>query len=59
MAGGGQLPPLARCAAFARELGGALGIPVQEDARLMELGFGAWEGKTAEELRAADPECLR
>lgn len=40
-AGGGQFSPLARCAAFARELGGALGIPVQEDARLMELGFGA------------------
>jgi len=51
--------PLVRCAAFAHELGNVLGIPVHEDVRLMEIGFGAWEGKTADELRAADPECLQ
>lgn len=50
--------PLKRCAAFAHELGAALGVVVQEDARFKEIGFGVWEGKTAEELCATDPECL-
>ncbi len=51
--------PLARCAAFARELSDRLAIPLHADARLMEIGFGEWEGKTAEELHAADPGCLQ
>lgn len=51
--------PLVRCAAFARELAERLDIPVHTDARLMEIGFGDWEGKTPEELLAADPGCLR
>jgi alpha-ribazole phosphatase/probable phosphoglycerate mutase len=42
--------PLARCQAFAEELGGRHGIPVAIDPRLKELGFGAWQGKTHEEL---------
>lgn len=51
--------PLVRCAAFAQELGERHGIPVQEDARLMEIGFGAWEGRTAAELQAEDPLSLQ
>jgi alpha-ribazole phosphatase/probable phosphoglycerate mutase len=51
--------PLQRCAAFARELGTRHGIPVQEEARLMEIGFGEWEGRTAAELLAEDPERLQ
>lgn len=51
--------PLSRCAAFAHELSGRLDIPLHTDPRLMEIGFGAWEGKTPEELHAADPGCLR
>ncbi len=47
--------PLSRCAAFAAELAARLGLPLNTDARLMEIGFGAWEGRTAEELRRDDP----
>lgn len=50
--------PLCRCADFARELGGRHGLPVQIEPRLKEIGFGAWEGKTVDELEAAEPGCL-
>lgn len=50
--------PLLRCAVFAAELAARHGLPLQQDARLMEIGFGAWEGKTAAELLADDPERL-
>lgn len=47
--------PLARCRDFARVLAARLAVPVQEDARLQELGYGVWEGLTPEELRRQDP----
>lgn len=50
--------PLSRCAAFAQELAARHDLPLQIDARLMEIGFGDWEGHTAEELRARDPDAL-
>lgn len=50
--------PLRRCAAFAEELAARHGLPLQLEARLMEIGFGAWEGKTAAELLVDDPERL-
>jgi len=50
--------PLARCADFARELAQRHGLPLEMDPRLMELGFGAWEGKTSAELTRSDPEVL-
>ncbi|MBI3575970.1 MAG: alpha-ribazole phosphatase [Gammaproteobacteria bacterium] len=50
--------PLARCRAFAEELAARLTLPLEVDARLMEIGFGEWEGRSAEELLAADPERL-
>lgn len=50
--------PLTRCAAFAEELAARHGLPLQLDARLREIGFGAWEGKTAAELLADDPQRL-
>lgn len=50
--------PLARCRAFAEELAGETGLPLHFDERLKEVGFGQWEGKTAEELRAADPDAV-
>ena len=34
------------------------GLPVTYDERLMEIGFGAWEGKTADEISAVDPDSL-
>ena len=51
--------PLSRCSAFAHELGEKLGIGVSEDPNLMEVAFGSWEGKTSQELRAADPDIIR
>lgn len=51
--------PLKRCSEFARELGANLDLPVHEDDRLKEIGFGAWEGRTAEEISRDDPGILR
>ncbi|MBI5461566.1 MAG: histidine phosphatase family protein [Gammaproteobacteria bacterium] len=48
--------PLARCHAFAAALAARHALPLAVDARLMEIGFGVWEGRTAEQLRAEDPE---
>jgi alpha-ribazole phosphatase/probable phosphoglycerate mutase len=50
--------PLRRCSEFALRLGEHLGLPVSAEPRLREVAFGAWEGRTAEELRRADPEVL-
>jgi len=47
--------PLQRCRAFAQELSARHAIPLSEDARFMEVGFGEWEGHTADELRQKDP----
>ncbi|MCC6206664.1 MAG: histidine phosphatase family protein [Gammaproteobacteria bacterium] len=47
--------PLVRCADFARTLGVRLGVPVHEDARLQELGYGVWEGLTPEEIHQQYP----
>ena len=49
---------LSRCADFSRELAERHQLPLEIDARLIELGFGAWEGRTPDELTAADPETL-
>jgi len=50
--------PLARCRAFAEELAGQTGLDLQFDDRLMEVGFGVWEGKTADEIKAVDPDAV-
>src|SRR5690606_33998812 len=42
--------PLARCAAFAAELGAQRQLPVVLEADLRELHFGDWEGRSAAEL---------
>lgn len=46
--------PLRRCAEFATELARRHGIALELDERLREMHFGGWEGRTAEELMAAD-----
>lgn len=48
--------PLQRCRAFAQQFSDRHNIALSEEARFMEVGFGAWEGHTAEELRHQDPE---
>jgi alpha-ribazole phosphatase/probable phosphoglycerate mutase len=50
--------PLLRCRAFAEALAERRGLPLALDARLKEVGFGAWEGKSAAEIEAAAPGAL-
>jgi alpha-ribazole phosphatase/probable phosphoglycerate mutase len=49
---------LKRCADFAEELAMRHNLPIEIDPRLMEIGFGDWEGMTAAELQARDPNAL-
>jgi probable phosphoglycerate mutase len=42
--------PLVRCADFAHRLGEERGIPVRIVDDLREIGFGAWEGMTKDQL---------
>ena len=44
--------PLSRCSAFADALGKKLRLPVQVEEQFKEVGFGAWEGRTREEIKA-------
>jgi alpha-ribazole phosphatase/probable phosphoglycerate mutase len=46
---------LRRCMDFAQELGERTGLDVRAESRLMEIGFGEWEGRTASELEQQDP----
>ncbi|MEN6585412.1 MAG: alpha-ribazole phosphatase family protein [Sulfuricella sp.] len=50
--------PLRRCADFSAELASRLGVPLESEPHLREIGFGAWEGLTAEQVAARDPEAL-
>ncbi len=50
--------PLIRCAAFAQALAERRGIPLAIDARLREMHFGAWEGRTAVEIMEEDGDAL-
>jgi alpha-ribazole phosphatase/probable phosphoglycerate mutase len=50
--------PLARCAAFAAELAARHKLPLELDPRLKEIGFGAWEGRTATEIMHSDRDVL-
>jgi len=49
---------LKRCADFARDVAAQRSLPLHIDPRLMEIGFGAWEGRTPEDLRRDDPQRL-
>lgn len=49
---------LSRCAAFAAEQGERHTIPVELSAQFREIGFGEWEGLTAEEIMARDGDLL-
>lgn len=50
--------PLARCAAFANVFARQHSMPLTFDARLKEIHFGAWEGRTAAELMQTDADAL-
>ncbi|MBF8272002.1 MAG: alpha-ribazole phosphatase [Magnetococcales bacterium] len=50
--------PLGRCAFFARWWGRGAGIPVAEESGFREYDFGLWEGRTAADIMATDPQGL-
>ncbi len=50
--------PLARCADFAHALAEQHSISVDLNERIKEMHFGAWEGRTAAQLMAIDPNAL-
>jgi alpha-ribazole phosphatase/probable phosphoglycerate mutase len=50
--------PLLRCREFAREVAQRHTLPLFEDARFMEIGFGSWEGKTAAQLMETQQDIL-
>lgn len=47
--------PLTRCRTLALELERVTGISLREDARLKEIHWGEWEGKTLESVYAGNP----
>jgi alpha-ribazole phosphatase len=47
--------PLLRCSSFAMALGERLRVPVHEEPRFREVGFGEWEGHTRIELETLNP----
>jgi len=49
---------LTRCRAFAEEVAARHALPVTQEPRFMEIGFGDWEGCTAAELLEDDPQAL-
>jgi alpha-ribazole phosphatase/probable phosphoglycerate mutase len=51
--------PLCRCREFAQQLSDKLSLPFTIDDRLKEVGFGAWEGQSADMLRAQDDAILK
>jgi uncharacterized phosphatase len=51
--------PARRALETASILGQATGLEAAPDPRLVELSYGAWEGKTYEESKRANPEIYR
>lgn len=47
--------PLRRCQAFAQALAAEHGIPLSLQDQFKEVGFGAWEGRTKQEIEAHAP----
>ncbi|WP_437286123.1 histidine phosphatase family protein [Sorangium sp. So ce406] len=47
--------PLSRCAAPAAELAARLGAPHAVDERLLEIAYGAWEGRAWSDIERDDP----
>ena len=48
--------PLRRCRNTAAPMAELLGLPIEIDERLMEIGHGSWEGLLREEIAQQDPQ---
>ncbi len=46
---------LKRCADFAKQISEKFSIPCETEPLLREIGFGSWEGRTADDINADDP----
>ena len=51
--------PLRRCTETARPAAESLGVPLETDARLIEIAHGTWENRIREEIAANDPARYR
>ncbi|MGK3985727.1 histidine phosphatase family protein [Sorangium sp. So ce136] len=51
--------PLSRCAGPAAELAARLGAPHAVDERLLEIAYGAWEGRPWSDIERDDPIAYR
>ena len=50
--------PLVRCRAFAERCAARCNVPLQVEAALQEMDFGAWEGRLAQEVWQENPQLL-
>lgn len=48
--------PLKRCHSFSKGFANERGITWQQEAAFVEIGFGAWEGRSAAEIQAENPD---
>jgi len=48
--------PMRRCREFAERLIAEMGVPLQQEPDLREIGFGRWEGLTPAQVQAQYPE---
>ncbi|MEO6912935.1 MAG: histidine phosphatase family protein, partial [Candidatus Baltobacteraceae bacterium] len=51
--------PLHRTRMTARPISALLGVPIEEDVRLIEIAHGTWEGRLRDELARNDPQRYR
>jgi broad specificity phosphatase PhoE len=51
--------PLARCMNTAKAIAAAQGISVQPLPQLVDIDYGKWQGRTRDEVKAAEPEQFR
>ena len=48
--------PMQRCRSFAETLAQRHGLPLHVEPRFREVGFGAWEGSSPDDVLAQDPQ---
>lgn len=50
--------PMSRCVEFARQVASKYALPLEQEDRFRELGFGDWEGLDPEHLYATVPDAI-